>query len=551
MIDNKYITKVVAVLMTIAVAVCLLATMFGEKIIPVMGDLNVSMEYESKLFQTDDVLEINILMDDADWQSMMDNAIREEYVQCDVEIGDEVFYRVGIRPKGNTSLSTIVADPNTDRYSFKLEFDRFVDGQTCYGLDKLILNNNYADATYMKEALIYDMFQELGADASLYNFAKVSVNGEYWGLYLALEAVEDSFMLRNYGTANGELYKPDSMNMGGGKFGDMSDRKNMPNTEDMPKMEDMPDMKDMPKMEDMGFEKFRPQEEQDFERKGGPGGMMGGNGGDLTYSDDDPDSYSTIWDGEVTNTGETDHQRVVKALKNISEGVDLETYMDIDNLVKYMAVHIFSENADSLSGSMSHNYYLYENNGQLNLLPWDYNLAFGGMGNMGRGRGEDSSGATDTVNGAIDDAWNGTEFFDTLLAEEEYKEAYYSSMEQVVSYIQDGKFEEFYTNTRNKIDRLVEDDPTAFYSYEEYLTATETLYEVVILRGQSIAGQLAGTIPSTDAEQRSSDTLIDASHLDLSVMGSMSMGGGDFGGNPFEGGDFGGDKPPMDFKPKF
>ena len=53
---------------------------------------------------------------------------------------------MGIRPKGNTSLSAIAADPDTDRYSLKLEFDHYVDGQTCLGLDKLILNKNYADS---------------------------------------------------------------------------------------------------------------------------------------------------------------------------------------------------------------------------------------------------------------------------------------------------------------------------------------------------------------------------------------------------------------------
>lgn len=37
--------------------------------------------------------------------------------------------------------------------------------------------------------------------------------GEDWGLYLAVEGVEESFLLRNYG----ELYKPDSMEMGGGR----------------------------------------------------------------------------------------------------------------------------------------------------------------------------------------------------------------------------------------------------------------------------------------------------------------------------------------------
>ncbi len=531
--------------MAAAVVLCLCVTAFGEQIVSSIGGLGVTMEYKSKLFDTSEILEVNILMDNADWQNLLDNAINEEFVQCDVEIAGETFYRVGIRPKGNTSLSTIVNDPNTDRYSFKLEFDQYVDGQSCYGLDKLVLNNSYADATYMKETLIYDMFQELGADASLYNYAKVSVNGEYWGLYIALEAVEESFMLRNYGTANGKLYKPDSMNMGGGDRANMPDMGNrdfsnmerpsrnsnqssnseapafpegeVPIELEVPDNFGMPDVENF-NMNDFNFEDFK----ADFGGgKGGFGGGMGGNGGsNLNYSDDDLDSYSTIWEGEVTASNDSDHKRVVTALKNISNGTNLEQYMDIDNLLKYMAVHIFSENDDSLSGSMAHNYYLYENDGQLNILPWDYNLAFGGMG-MGR-----SSGATDTVNAAIDDAWSSTSFFDTLLANEEYHAAYYDTMKQVVDYLQNGGFEEFYNRTRSLIDTLVETDPNAFYSYEEYLTAVETLYEVVTLRGQSIQGQLDGSIPSTEAAQRNSDTLIDASHIDLSVMGTMNMGGG-------------------------
>ena len=35
--------------------------------------------------------------------------------------------------------------------------------------------------------------------------------------------MEDSFLLRNYGVQDGERYKPDSMNIGGGKdFGDFN-----------------------------------------------------------------------------------------------------------------------------------------------------------------------------------------------------------------------------------------------------------------------------------------------------------------------------------------
>ena len=282
---------------------------------------------------------------------------------------------------------------------------------------------------------------------------------------------------------------------------------------------------------------------ESMEIGGGGGGMFGGSGANLNYTDDDLDSYSSIWEGSVTDTTDSDHKVIVTALKNISEGSNLEQYMDIDNLLRYAAVHIFSVNSDSLSGSMAHNYYLYESDGQLNLLPWDYNLAFGGMGGMGGRDNTDSDSATNIVNSPIDDAWNATEFFDTLLADESYHHAYYSYMEQVADYILNGGFESFYHHTRSLIDSLVETDPTAFYTYDEYLSAVETFYEVVTLRGESIQGQLEGTIPSTDQEQQGSDALVDASHIDLNVMGSMDMGNMGGGNFNFGGMDFGGFSP--------
>src|SRR5699024_4332892 len=106
-----------------------------------------------------------------------------------------------------------------------------------------------------------------------------------------------------------------------------------------------------------------------------------------------------------------------------------ETCMDVDNLLKYMAVHVFSVNEDSLSGVMAHNYYLYESDGQLNIIPWDYNLALGGMSGMGSKDGGNS--ATDVVNAAIDQAFSGTEFFDTLMENEAYQETYYSYLRQL------------------------------------------------------------------------------------------------------------------------
>ena len=537
MLAHKHITKIAAAVMAAAVCLCLCAVAFSGQLTAWAGDKGIAQEYETALFDTSSILSVNIQMDEADWNDMLENAMAETYYQCNVEVNGTMFYQVGIRPKGNTSLSAIANDDTTDRYSFKLEFDHYVDGQTCFGLDKLILNNNYADATNLKEALIYDMYQYLGADASLYNYAKISVNGEYWGVYLALEGVEDSFQLRNYGTESGELYKPESMDMGGENFQDRPD--GMPEGAE----KDFGD----------GGPPDAPNQTDAAENAEPPGGMDRNSGGaDLNYTDDDLDSYETIWDGEVTKTNQADHERVVKALKNIAEGNDLETYMDIDNLLRYMAVHVFSVNEDSLSGTMAHNYYLYESDGTLNLIPWDYNLALGGMGGMGGGRPggsgetEESSGATSVVNSPIDDAFSGTDFFDTLLENETYHSQYYDYLQKLVSeYINGGGFDAFYERVRGQIDELVETDPTAFYSYDEYETAAETLYQVVKLRGQSIQGQLDGTIPSTEEAQRDSDALIDASDLDVSVMGTMNMGGGNGAGGPGGPGESDGAEPPQ------
>lgn len=79
------------------------------------------------------------------------------------------------------------------------------------------------------------------------------------------------------------------------------------------------------------------------------------------------------------------------------------------------------------------------------------------------------------------------------MEDETYHSQYYTYLQQLVSeYIDGGGFDAFYERVRSQIDELVKTDPTAFYSYDEYLTAADTLYQVVKLRGQSIQGQLDG-----------------------------------------------------------
>lgn len=533
MLSSKHISKIAIVLMAIVLVLCFLVMGFYDKLAPLLGNTRYAMEYEEVLFDTSQIIDIDIIMEDDKWQEMLENASEERYYECDVVINGTTFKQVGIRPKGNTSLSSIAKDPDNNRYSFKLEFDQFVDGQTCFGLDKLILNNNYADATNMKEAIVYDMYQYLDAEASLYNYAKISVNDEYFGVYLALEAVEESFMLRNNGMEKGFLYKPENMDMGEKPEGGFERPEVMP--EGFPEKPEggfekpVGEAEGVPEMPEGGFERpegapempeGRPERpEGEFKTSEGgfkmPGGVGKDSGGsNLNYTDDELDSYSTIWDGEVNDSSEGDHKRVIEALKNVHNKTNIEDYIDVEQVLKYMAVHNFVVNEDSLSGSMAHNYYLYESNGKISILPWDYNLAFGGMHG-----GE----ATSVINEPIDDSWQGTELFDFVLEDEEYKARYHEYYNQLVEeYVYGGRFEETYNRIRTQIDELVKNDPNAMFTYEEYTNAANLLYEVIMLRTESIQGQLEGIIPTTSEGQKSDTTaLVDASHIDLSVLGTM------------------------------
>ena len=592
MSTHKHINIICCVVLALTLVLTMLfmnAESFGiQKSDSVMG-------YETTLFDTSKVHTINIIMDD--WDEFTENCKSEEYYACTVVIDNEAYKNVAIRGKGNTSLSQVT----NDRYSYKIEFDHYDSSTTYHGLDKLCLNNIIQDNTYMKDYLCYQMMNAMGVASPLCSYVYITVNGEDWGLYLAVEGVEESFLQRNYGSDYGELYKPDSTSMGGGRgngeqfdmdeFFDSDEAAQNPNENSDENMNMQPpdgsnDNTDMqppemngdgntdmqpPNINDGNTNKQppnmnnddgtnnqssdtsdsntdnQPPEMNSDENAGGQPpemngeGSMGGqmtNGSDdvlLKYIDDDPDSYSNIFDNAKTDVTDADKTRLINALKNLSSGEDLENTVDVDAVIKYFVVHNFVLNFDSYTGSMIHNYYLYEDDGQLQMIPWDYNLAFGGF--------VSSEDATTLVNYPIDSPVYGGDASDRpmiawIFENEEYTELYHQYFAEFIdTYFDSGYFSEMIDNVKEMISPYVETDPTKFCTYEEFETGIDTLKEFCLLRAQSISAQLDGTIGSTSDTQES-DTLISAGDLEISDMGSMNNGGGG-NGAPSAGGNNG------------
>ncbi len=166
-------------------------------------------DYETTLFDTGFVHRIDIRISEEDWQDLLADPVEKTKYKVDIEIDGEEIKDVSFSTKGNSSLVFVAADPESSRYSFKVSFGKYVDGQTYHGLNKLNLNNSFRDATYLKEYFSYEMFRQVGVPAPLVSYVWLTVNGSDYGLYLAVEDESESFLDRAY-DGNGVIYKPES-----------------------------------------------------------------------------------------------------------------------------------------------------------------------------------------------------------------------------------------------------------------------------------------------------------------------------------------------------
>ena len=427
MLKHRHIDKICIAVILLA---CVLTAGFmnGEKL--GIRSSYEDPEYASRIFDDGRVHTVDIRIED--WEGFLENASEEEYSECDVEIDGEVFSSVGLRAKGNNSLR-LVQEFGLKRYSLKLEFDHFQDGSTYYGLDKLSLDSSYQDNSYLKNYLAYDMMEYMGVPSPLTSYVWVTVNGEDWGLFLAVEEPEESFARRNYGADHGQLYKPD----------------------------------------------YRSLEAENSDVA-------------LKYTSDDPADYDNIF----------------------------------RNVLRYFTVQVFTVNLDSYLGRTGHNYFLYEEDGILSILPWDYNLAFATY----------SLGMPDPVNDAelyvnypintpaAGEIMRNRPLYHNLMKNDRYFARYHEYFDQFIGeYFESGLFERRVAETTKMIAPYVEKDPTAFCSYEDYLTAVRTITDFCLLRAESVRGQLSGEIPSTiRGQQEDEQSRVDASDVWLPDMGEIA-----------------------------
>ena len=524
------------------------------------------------LFDTERIHSIDVTVADEDWLDLCQNPLRKTKYQATVVVDGETLTGVSFATKGNTSLSSVASDPDSDRYSFKLNFGKYEKGQTYHGLNKLSLNNLYADATYLKDELSYGLFRRLGVDAPLVSFVWLTVNGADHGLYLAIEDVSEAWLARTNG-GEGVLYKPETAQLNqvgpkgeggqlpappsgggtlqppaspeGGSNGQLPAPPSGDGTLQPPASPEGGSNGRLPALPSGGGTLQPPASpegggQSSFPGRGegqgwfpdgkfGPGDLGGtSKGADLCYRGEDAAQYTDIFDNAESDADEGAEDRVIAALKALSEGRDLEDYLDTEEIIRYFAAHNFVLNYDSYTGNMLHNYYLYEKNGKLAMLPWDYNLAYGGFGGGFGGEHGTDTEATGLINTGIDSPLMGEEesarpMWAWIAKDKTYLSRYHAALDELLAYFESGSFEQELDRLRAMLRPYVEKDPTAFYKLEEFDTAVETLKQFCLLRAKSIRAQLSGELATSSAQQ-DSGARVDASGLKLSAMGTHSGG---------------------------
>lgn len=432
-------------------------------------------EYPETLFVLGELADVELEMPEETWQKIVKNASDKTYYECAATINGERFDNVAIRTKGASSLDDVQL-MKSDRYSFTLKLNKYNKGQDYHGLTKLMLNNNIWDATQMKDAIVYDMSRYIGLPAPLTNYARISLNGKFFGCYLLVEPVDKNFCRRNWPDEVSNIYKPYH---------------------------------------------------------------------NLAYTGENMKDYDEIADYAKVKGGEASMQRIVEALKSVDEEKDIDKHVDIESVMKYMALQTIVVNFDCMTGLNEQNYYLREADGKISFIPWDYNLAWGGYPEDEEMEGEDMLGQSEElrlptnagmrseeetckiVNFPIDTPFladvSKRTFFMKLLANETYKARYYYYLNVLCNeYIKGGEFAKILSTIENEVGEIAGTEANAFYTNEQFHKAKQTLRIVLERRAESVLGQINGTIPSTwESQKAQPQKLISSDDINLQELGGI------------------------------
>lgn len=178
---------------------------WGTTIRPTPGWTNglastTSRDPSDVLFDPDRIQSVYLQIPDSSWDALSRSPYEE--VPGSATVHGTWFEEVSIRLKGQIgSYRTL-----NQKAGFKVDLDDYIPNR-CLNAEKLTLNNMVQDPTYIHEHLAYMVYRAAGVPAPRLSWIKVYVNGEYFGLYLDLETIDENFLARWYRDTSGPMWE--------------------------------------------------------------------------------------------------------------------------------------------------------------------------------------------------------------------------------------------------------------------------------------------------------------------------------------------------------
>lgn len=152
------------------------------------------------LFDDNVLQEIRVTMSPADWQSLHEKYLDSTYYPCHFEWRSISLDNVGVRSRGSGTRNPI-------KPSFGFDFSRYASSQRFLTLKSLVTRNFAQDPSNMREWLTMKLFHRMGLSSQRESFARITVNGEYAGIFLLVEPIDKRYLLTRFGEDSGYLYE--------------------------------------------------------------------------------------------------------------------------------------------------------------------------------------------------------------------------------------------------------------------------------------------------------------------------------------------------------
>ncbi|MBE5947759.1 MAG: hypothetical protein E7261_01895 [Lachnospiraceae bacterium] len=292
-------------------------------------------------FLEDTLQTVYIEIDENNLNYLLQNADEEPYVMTtSVTIGDVKLGYCGLKTKGSYTLEHAYTDnAGSDRFSFTVNFGKFIkkkdygEKQNFYGCDKISFNNFFFDKSMMKEFFALKLMDEMGLPTPQYGLAKLYINGNYYGVYAMVEALDSSILEQYYNVdkdaISSYLCKPEGTGL---LYDELIDEPDALWEYDEDTYKDVEDM--LPTVMEWLRKINCLSEGKDF-------------------------------DGKTIDVNSEEYLKL------------LDKIMNVDEVVKYFAVHSWLCQMDNMFVGQK-NYGLYiDTDGVCTVVPWDYDLSFG------------------------------------------------------------------------------------------------------------------------------------------------------------------------------